>query len=154
VTGTSPFPPAPGLYALLLHLAQPARLQIGARGILEFPTGSYLYAGSAKGPGGLQARLQRHLRPAARKKMHWHIDYLAAAAELQTVFWTADTSQEECTWAAKAAMLGRYHPPRFGASDCSCPGHLVALDRANIGKLTTVFIPPLWHQTHTAGSAD
>lgn len=40
----------------------------------RLPRASYLYVGSAGGPGGLAARISRHLR--RDKKPFWHIDYL------------------------------------------------------------------------------
>jgi Uri superfamily endonuclease len=32
------------------------------RAAIDLPAGRYLYCGSAKGPGGLKARLSRHFR--------------------------------------------------------------------------------------------
>ena len=59
---------APGSYVLVLHISRVA--QLGAHGS---KAGFYCYADSARGPGGLRARLSRHLRQ--HKKPHWHIDY-------------------------------------------------------------------------------
>ena len=42
--------------------------------------GCYVYAGSARGPGGIRARVRRHLRP--DKTPHWHIDQVTAYAKL------------------------------------------------------------------------
>ncbi len=39
-----------------------------------FNAGYYFFFGSAKGNGGLQARLLRHI--SMEKKKFWHIDYL------------------------------------------------------------------------------
>jgi Uri superfamily endonuclease len=131
-------PRRPGVYVLHLYLSQPCCLQIGRLGIFNFDCGSYLYAGSALGPGGLRARLGRHLRGAGPP--HWHIDYLRAAAEVVGFIWL---EAEASAWPAPAGLspecrLARClaaHPaasipaPRFGSSDCRgrCPAHLVAL---------------------------
>jgi Uri superfamily endonuclease len=113
-----------GTYALLLRLEAPQTVVVGALGGLSFPTGWYLYLGSAKGPGGLAARLARHRRR-GDKRFHWHIDYLRAVTLLVQV-WTSGGASCECDWAAAAAALpgARVVAPRFGASDCRCPTHL------------------------------
>jgi len=63
---------ATGTYILVLHLAAPRH--IGRFGTFAFPAGYCLYVGSAFGPGGLEARIDRHRR--ARKKPYWLIDHL------------------------------------------------------------------------------
>ncbi|MBI3910417.1 MAG: GIY-YIG nuclease family protein [Armatimonadetes bacterium] len=115
--------PTPGLYQLLLTLSPPRRLRIGALGEFDFPAGDYLYTGSAR--GGLEGRLARHAR--AVKRLRWHIDYLLAVAELRGVVVLLSGETTECALAAWARGLpGACVPvPRFGASDCGCPGHLV-----------------------------
>ncbi len=115
---------------LVLHLPEPRRLAVGRLGEFEFPSGYYLYAGSAR--GGLKGRVSRHLR--ADKKRHWHIDYLNSVevgAAVTEVWWQAGQKRLECEWAAAASRLpGASMPaPGFGASDCGCDGHLVRVDR-------------------------
>jgi Uri superfamily endonuclease len=114
---------APGLYALALYLPRSVEIAIGALGAHLFPAGSYVYVGSAWGPGGLAARLQRHLRGA--DKRHWHIDYLRAWAAPQALWWAEET-RDECGWAERLLTYpgADVVVPRFGASDCSCPTHL------------------------------
>ena len=51
-----------GAYALVLRLAHETRLDIATLGRPLLPAGLYLYAGSAWGPGGIRARVRRHLR--------------------------------------------------------------------------------------------
>lgn len=113
-----------GTYALLLRLDAPQTVVVGALGELSFPAGWYLYLGSARGPGGLAARLARHRRR-GDKRFHWHIDYLRAVTLLVQV-WTSSGASHECDWATAAAALpgARVVVPRFGASDCRCPAHL------------------------------
>ncbi|MDP2937102.1 MAG: GIY-YIG nuclease family protein [Dehalococcoidia bacterium] len=91
--------------------------------MIEFPSGYYLYVGSAL--GGLKARIARHLRP--HKPLRWHIDYLAAVAPIVEVWWQAGADKLECQWAAlvRGAPGTGTWVPRFGCSDCRCPSHLV-----------------------------
>ncbi len=114
-----------GTYALLLRLDTPQTLVVGALGALAFPRGCYLYLGSARGPGGLSARLARHRRQ-GDKRFHWHIDYLRAVTTLVQVWTSAGKARQECAWASAAAALpgASIVAPRFGASDCRCPAHL------------------------------
>jgi Uri superfamily endonuclease len=128
-------PSNPGSYILELFLEQPTTLQTGRLGKFTFPAGVYLYFGSAWGPGGLRARLGRHLRPASMRLLHWHIDYLSAVADLRAVGYLIKDDRElnparlECLWSQAAASLpGSLAPaPGFGASDCQagCPAHLL-----------------------------
>jgi Uri superfamily endonuclease len=129
-------PVAPGTYALHLHLAQPTSLSVGKLGEYNFPTGAYFYLGRAFGPGGLRARLGRHLRGVG--KPHWHIDTLRAKTQLRSYHFVEGASGDihqapaplECLWSQALANSERaFIPaPGFGSSDChaGCPAHLVA----------------------------
>ena len=122
-------PALKGSYALIVNLEKDARLTIGRRGSFAFPAGLYLYAGSAL--NGLESRVRRHLRRDKDKKRHWHIDYLTALAPVWQVWWAADNQRRECAWAGIVRESGgRIVAPGFGASDCRCPAHLLALGRA------------------------
>jgi Uri superfamily endonuclease len=123
-------PPARGTYALLLYVPRATRLQIGKLGAFDFPRGYYVYVGSARGAGGLRARVMRHWRGGAR--WHWHIDYLRAVARPVRVRYSTDAHADECAWAAMLqAKNARVIAPRFGASDCDCATHLYFLKRAS-----------------------
>ena len=110
-------------------------MDVGRLGCHTFPPGRYAYVGSALGPGGVAARLNRHLQP--NKSMHWHIDFLTAAAPIIGAAAVYRTDRLECTW---AQVLHRYEGvhapvPGFGSSDCrsGCPAHLWRLpDRASL----------------------
>ncbi len=117
-------PAAPGTYALGLRLDAPAECEIGALGRHSFPAGYYIYVGSAWGPGGLAARVGRHLRGSG--KLHWHIDYLRPCVRPVSL-WLAPHARTECAWARLllADPGARVIVPRFGASDCSCAAHLI-----------------------------
>ncbi len=121
-------PSEPGTYALILELSAARALRVGGLGVVRLPGSVLLYAGSAFGPGGLRARLLHHLRPSPRP--HWHIDHLRRAAGVAEVWATRDPRRLECVFAAAArALRGARDVPGFGASDCRCPSHLVALPR-------------------------
>lgn len=124
-------PAAHGAYVLHLYVSSPRPLIIGRLGQYRLPDGHYFYAGSAHGAGGLRARVGRHLRGA--DTLHWHIDYLCAAAEVREVFYTVTDRVLECEWSRALARLPRaFIPvPHFGSSDCrsGCAAHLVAFSR-------------------------
>jgi len=88
------------------------------------PAGLYCYVGSAWGPGGLAARVRRHLRGSAVRR--WHIDYVRAWAAPVAV-WLAPDARCECVWAAYLleSLRARAIVPRCGASDCRCAAHLL-----------------------------
>ena len=112
-------PAAPGAYALWLRLPAPLAATAGNRSAILAP-GDYLYCGSAKGPGGLRARLARHWRE--EKRAHWHVDQLTAAGDIIGAF--AVEGGSEC--AVNAALAALPIPlPGFGSSDCPrCVSHL------------------------------
>jgi Uri superfamily endonuclease len=118
-------PAVPGSYILLLYLEAPTTICAGRLGALPLPAGWYAYTGSALGPGGLRARVGRHLR--ADKKRHWHIDALTAAAPVMAVWAVPSPQRLECLWAEALRTLPGVTIPAvgFGASDCGCPAHLL-----------------------------
>lgn len=77
VCDTSLVPRTGGVYAVLFLLGREFRGKLGGS-VRRLAPGLYLYVGSAYGPGGLRARLRRHLE-GVRKRLKWHIDYLLAA---------------------------------------------------------------------------
>jgi Uri superfamily endonuclease len=121
---------APGTYALLLRSEEKQEIEVGALGEMRVRPGAYVYVGSAFGPGGLQARVQRHMRDDGA--LHWHVDYLRAVTALDAVWYTHDAKRRECTWAAVLRSLpdATVALDGFGASDCNCPAHLVRIGSA------------------------
>jgi Uri superfamily endonuclease len=129
VTHPDALPAARGTYALELFLAKRSCLQIGKLGAFDFPRGYYVYVGSARGAGGLRARLLRHW--CDDKRVHWHIDYLRAVARPVRVWYSTAKRADECKWAALMQAKGAcISAPRFGASDCACAAHLFYFDAA------------------------
>ena len=115
--------PDPGTYALILQSDSTARVQIGHWGLLDLQPGYYIYIGSASGPGGVGARVSRHLRLAKAK--HWHIDYLREYLTPQAVWVSYETEQLEHCWAQVFYNLPGLTPIQgFGCSDCKCYSHL------------------------------
>jgi Uri superfamily endonuclease len=103
-------------------------ISVGKLGEIAFPAGCYLYVGSALGPGGLRARLERHRRRLGKSKhAHWHIDYLRERATWAGAWGQATGERLECAWAAAMRSLPDVEvgAPGFGASDCRCQTHLV-----------------------------
>lgn len=129
-------PVAPGTYALHLRLAHSTHLCVGKLGEYNFPAGEYIYLGSARGSGGLRARLGRHLY--GDGKHHWHIDTLRANAQVCSYHFVKQAAGEiqhktaplECLWSQALANANQALIPAvgFGASDCraGCTAHLVA----------------------------
>ncbi len=115
----------PGTYVLFLALEEDERIPVGRKGEFVFPAGVLAYVGSARGPGGLAARLARHQRHP--KPQVWHIDFLRPFAHPIATWWATGIDRRECVWAEMLArMPGASRPvPGFGTSDCRCPAHLV-----------------------------
>lgn len=121
---------APGTYALVLRADTAQTIEVGALGTLPVAPGAYVYVGRAFGPGGVRARVQRHVRGDGAR--HWHVDYLRAVTSLEAVWYTHDPERRECTWAEiLRARSGATVPvDGFGASDCACSAHLVRMGSA------------------------
>ena len=109
----------PGIYVLLFMLKQDLKDTVGKLGTLEFPAGCYGYVGS--GMKGAEARVRRHLRP--HPGASWHLDYILPHSVPAAAILGHTSNALECSL---AQSLGRDFQvyPRFGSSDCRCPGHL------------------------------
>ncbi len=117
----------PGTYALILRAEESLDIQVGKLGKLHLIPGFYVYCGSARGPGGVKARVDRHLR--RRKKRRWHIDYLSTAIPIVDVWYSYAEHWHECHWAESVITWAGDQVPftGFGSSDCRCDAHLVRL---------------------------
>ena len=116
-----------GIYALIIAVESETTIVVGKLGEFAFPTGYYIYVGSAR--GGLFQRVSRHLRE--DKRLRWHVDYLLEVAKVVEVWYTLDEKSQECLWAlaAKEMPPAQIIIPGFGSSDCRCPSHLIYLPR-------------------------
>jgi Uri superfamily endonuclease len=130
-----------GSYVLMADLANEVTLDVGGLGSHFFRAGCYLYVGSARGAGGLPARLGRHAR--AAKRVHWHIDYLLVRAKLIAAWVVEDDRPLECELAAAVSRLpGAAAPVRgFGSSDCGCHAHLFWLAEAPVDEVLRKVLP-------------
>lgn len=122
--------PSQGTYILMVQLDRLRRIKVGRLGSITFRIGTYLYAGSALGPGGLSGRIHRHLRPESQKRSHWHIDALTSQGSITDIWWSVSPQRQECTWGEILSTVGDRTAPGFGTSDCRCAGHLVWLQDA------------------------
>ena len=124
-------PASHGAYVLSLFVSQPQQITIGRLGQFNLPAAHYCYVGSARGAGGLRARVGRHVRGDGTPR--WHIDYLRAVAEVREVFYTVTDNPFECEWSQALAQLphATIPVPHFGSSDCrsGCAAHLVGFPR-------------------------
>ena len=118
-------------YQLVLTLDVPLELLIGRLGRFYFPTGMYIYTGSAK--TNPEARIRRHL--AGSKRMWWHIDYLTVQPDVRimAVRWF---DRPECY--VNQQIDGSIIIPGFGASDCEngCGSHLKYIPDGAVGGLS------------------
>lgn len=115
-------PARAGGYILVIDLAEPVAVTIGRGKPQALAPGRYLYCGSAKGPGGLRARVARHLRRG--KPVRWHVDHLTERGAVIGAW--VFPGREECALAAKLSHLPA-PVPGFGSSDCRrCASHLFA----------------------------
>ena len=55
-------PQISGAYILLIDLPNPVSVLIKGKAATVIGKGRYLYCGSAKGPGGIAARVRRHMK--------------------------------------------------------------------------------------------
>lgn len=116
-------PDAPGAYALLIHLPQPVTFRRNAIGEATLD-GWLTYAGSAKGPGGMRARLSRHFR--RDKPVRWHVDELTTKADLMAALALPGGNKCAIVDALLASQDFEVAMPGFGSSDCPrCPAHLL-----------------------------
>lgn len=121
----SPFPTLyKGTYILVLQMKKGATITIGKLGEFPFRKGTYVYVGSAFGPGGLSARLKHHL--AVSLKPHWHLDYLRPFVTVTDIKISLENERLEHVWAEHLSTFpGMTVPiPGFGSSDCRCLSHL------------------------------
>lgn len=71
-------PDGKGAYVLAIRIDRATEFALNGRAPVLMEPGWLVYAGSARGPGGMRARLRRHL--SRNKSLHWHVDRLTLAA--------------------------------------------------------------------------
>lgn len=112
-----------GAYLLVLNLSSP--VQFSRKNIAGASlSGWYIYAGSARGSGGIGARLQRHFRK--DKPVHWHVDELTNRADKLDALAIPNGSEGEIVESLVGSMLFEPALRGFGSSDCThCEAHLL-----------------------------
>ncbi|MDG6902673.1 MAG: GIY-YIG nuclease family protein [Nitrososphaerota archaeon] len=70
-----------GLYQLVIRLKRKQSIGVGRLGRFAFPSGYYVYTGSAR--RGLESRIARHLRK--EKRLRWHVDYVLRYGDIAEV---------------------------------------------------------------------
>ena len=119
-------PAIAGSYVLEFNLRKPLTLRPGRLGVVHLSPGRLRYYGSARGSGGLRARIARHLRRDDRRP-HWHIDALTAVVPVARVM--LSSCQTECDLVSRDLQSGKWvaRALGFGSSDCRrCKSHLLA----------------------------
>lgn len=115
---------AAGAYVLMIETASPLPVRLPQKDVSVLAPSTYLYVGSANGPGGIKARLRRHFRP--NKKIHWHVDQLttcSASVEALAVIGGNECALGEILLASKRYQVALQG---FGSSDCrTCSSHLL-----------------------------
>ena len=122
-----------GAYLLVIDLATTLVLDVPRAAPATLPPGRYVYCGSAYGPGGIRARVRRHLRH--DKAIRWHVDRLTAVGRVVAVH--AAPGGSECALFEQVMKTpGASVPaPGFGGSDCRrCPAHLAAVSADTRGE--------------------
>ena len=120
-----------GTYVLAITLGSDLDIKVGALGTLSFEKGLYCYFGSAL--GGLDARVERHLRK--EKVLKWHVDYLTSNADSVEAYISYPDYIEECDLARLAKESGMTPSFKgFGCSDCKCVTHLFRTDSKQLKR--------------------
>ena len=107
-----------GCYILFIRFKKEILIKIGALGTHQILKGVYAYVGSAKGPGGLEARVGRHFKK--NKRVKWHIDYLTVRPEcfLEGVVMIESETLKERELVELLENIGGTHTIKgFGNSD-------------------------------------
>jgi Uri superfamily endonuclease len=121
--------PVKGTYCLCINVEEDISIKVGALGEIDFPSGPYIYVGSAL--NSLLPRLERHLKNSRGEHdvTHWHIDYLLRDpnVSIESIYMNDNGEKLECAIADKIAERGE-PTPRFGCSDCRCVSHLYSVD--------------------------
>jgi sugar fermentation stimulation protein A len=134
-----------GIYLLVLDMPFAFSAVVGRLGRVAVDPGTYAYVGSAR--RGLHSRLNRHRR--RRKPLHWHVDRLTRVADVLAAITWSWCPGRECALARalEETGLGQVVAQRFGASDCRCAGHLLAVSDVDLHSVAERLTPLLRAET-------
>lgn len=110
-----------GIYSLVFDCNE--KIVVGSIGEKEL-NGRFCYIGSARGKGGLESRIGRHIDLYKGKKdvRHWHIDYVLPRCDLIGYCYGKTSKDKECELGKKMNYTMVFDG--FGSSDCDCKSHL------------------------------
>ena len=94
--------------------------------------GIYAYVGSAWGPGGLLARVKRHLTKSFERPK-WHVDYLTSKGRPLAAFLFPCVKEEELY-----ELVSKHFKPAaegFGSTDTKHKTHLFVFERSELPRL-------------------
>ena len=114
-----------GAYILALRLGETINVELPRIDAGQLRPDWYVYAGSARGSGGIRARVRRHFQDT--KTMHWHIDLLTVnSLEIAAL---AVAGGHECELVGKLldSLQFKVAIRGFGNTDCQYyESHLLA----------------------------
>ncbi|WP_048148481.1 GIY-YIG nuclease family protein [Palaeococcus ferrophilus] len=113
-----------GSYILVIRLPRGGSIKTKGRSF-ELGGGYYVYVGSAM--NSLEKRVERHFRK--DKKLHWHIDFLLAEAELLGAYLIPSEERLEERISLEVGKYGE-PVPDFGAGDVSVSTNLYSFEEA------------------------
>ena len=107
-----------GNYCLIISNKRDSNIKVGAKGMMFFKKGYYVYVGSAL--NSLDKRIERHI--SEEKKKHWHVDYLLLDknTKIKEVIFTYSTKKIECEISNEINKNSDGYIELFGCSDCKC----------------------------------
>lgn len=116
-----------GIYSLIIYIAERICNDIGALGHICIDKGLYTYIGSARGFGGIEARVRRHIAK-DKRRMWWHIDYITNINASQILYIVYAETVEDLEYKIATALSKSscwvITIPRFGSSDKRSITHL------------------------------
>lgn len=111
-----------GAYVLALRLDKAIHIEFPGVTCDQLMPGWYVYVGSARGSGGIRARVERHFR--YDKKAHWHIDRLTVRAVEIAALAVADGHECELVGKLLNSLKFEATAAGFGSTDCRlCESH-------------------------------
>jgi Uri superfamily endonuclease len=125
--GIGKMPTFGGAYVLVLRLDRAIRIEFPRVTCDQLMPGWYVYLGSAKGSGGIRARIKRHFQ--CEKTAHWHIDRLTVHAVEMAALAVADGHECELLGKLLKSLKFKVAVAGFGSTDCRlCESHLLTIN--------------------------
>ena len=136
------FPSTPGYYLLILKVRKETIIHTRGKRTFSLKPGIYFYIGSARGPGGLRARLYRHFKN-NKNKLFWHIDFLTTHKNTDIIGYIAITLHKDKDLENILSNIMKNYLktiPGFGCSDKrEDESHLFYCGETIVKCLSTIF---------------